>query len=385
MKVTSDFECGNGKNIAEVEPGHFRIEEEGEKSPYCKYFCVRVDGESQGGSARLSIYPDPDMGEEGSVGMLRHYPSPLWFSEREMTHWVMVRNRWPVADVFADDHIGTRVVVPPGESLYVASNVVWPYSHLIKWAEDLASSSSVEYDALGKSVEGRPIPRLHLPAAEPGAMTVFVVSGQHPSEHCGPLAAAGITEFLLSAHPEAAAIRGRCDVWVVPNCNVDGNVHGRDGWNMEDVNPFTDFEGAADGEPPKGAEDRMLWDWLAGDLKPEVYFNFHGYLGTRAYGDYPYDGCYVLEDPAAIYASPEHLARYERIRDTLFWDTPGRTAHGKASILKDHALGNQLARACSTLPAFYELNHGFYGVLGAKQRGAQVFRAVMRALLDGAG
>jgi hypothetical protein len=36
--------------------------------------------------------------------------------------------------------------------------------------------------------------------------------------------------------------------------NVDGNVHGRNGWTMEDINPYGDFQGACDGAVPKAAE-----------------------------------------------------------------------------------------------------------------------------------
>lgn len=381
MRVTSEFECGNGKNITEVEPGHFRVEEEGEKAPYCKFFCVRMDPEGGGGPARLSVYPDPALGEEGRRGMLGHYPSPLWFSTQDMAFWVPVTNRWPGADTFADDHIATRVLVDPDEPIYVAGNVVWPYSRMVKWAEELAGQSKAGYDSLGQSFEGRAIPRLQLPCTGRDPLKVFVVSGQHPSEQCGPLAAAGITDFLVSAHPEAVAIRRRCEVWVVPMINVDGSVHGRNGWTMEDVNPFTDFSGAADGQAPKAVEDRVLWDWLASELRPDAYFNFHGYLGCRRMADYPYDGCYVLEDPDTVYESSERRAQYAQVVDTMFWDTPGLTAHGRTGTLQEASLEYQLARLCGTLPAFYEINHGFYAVQGARRRGADVFRAVMRTVL----
>jgi len=380
MKVTSDFECGNGKNITEVEPGHFQVEEEGEKAPYCKYFCVRLEADSGGEPVRLSIYPDPELGEEGRAGMLGHYPSPLWMSDQGMEFWVNVTNRWPGADCFADDHIGTAVVVDPDRPLYVASNVTWPYSHMVSWAESLPDGS-VAYDSLGDSFEGRPIPRIRVPATGSGALRVFVTSGQHPSEHCGPLAAGGITDFLLSAHPEARAIRERCDVWVVPNINVDGNVHGRNGWTIQDVNPFTDFAGAADGEAPKAVEDRLLWDWLAEELRPDIYFNFHGYLGKRRMADHPFDGCYIIKKPEEVYGTADQRDRYAQLVDTMYWDTPGLTAHSRTGTLGETCLAYQLARACGTLSAFYEINHGFYALQGARRRGADVFRAVMQTVL----
>ncbi|MBT3381602.1 MAG: hypothetical protein HN742_31170 [Lentisphaerae bacterium] len=380
MKITSDFECGNGKNIVELAPGHWRLDEVGEKAPYCKYFCVRIDGEEDGGPVRLDIYPDPDLGEAGRAGMMGHYPSPLWYSENAMERWLNVTKRWPGVETYGDDHISTQVVVPPNRSTYVASNVVLSWSMLRNWAASPATQGAV-VDALGTTSEGREIPRLHIPPlSADGAHRVFVFSGQHPSEHCGPLAACGIAEFLCSSHPEARAIREHTDVWIVPMINVDGNVHGRNGWTMEDVNPYPDFEGACDGREPEATEDRLLWHWLVDELRPELCLNFHGFLGQRSFVEFPHDGFYVLQDPASVYTDPARCALYETVRDTLFWDTPGLTGAGNPGPLGPQSLAYNLARYCGAVVPFYEINHGFHGVYGAKRKGVDVFRATMRAM-----
>jgi len=381
MNVTSDFECGNGRNIRQVAPGHWRLDEVGEKAPYCKYFCIRVDAADDGGPVRLDIFPDPSLGEEGRVGMLAHYPAPLWFRGDDPDHWVHVTNRWPGVESYGLDCISTQVVVPAHGSLTVASNVVLPYSRLAGWAAAMAERGAVA-DSLGMSHEGRDIPRLHLsPTGSGKPLTVFILSGQHPGEHCGPLAVCGIGEFLASSHPEARAIRERCDVWLVPMINVDGNVHGRNGWTMEDVNPCSDFAGACDGAPPKAVEDRLLWRWLTEEVRPDLSLHFHGYLGTHNFADPPYDGCYVLERPEEVYASPERAAAYRAVCGTLFWDTPGLTARARPCALSPDMLDWNLARCFGTLVPFYEINHAFHGVQGAKRKGADVFRAVMRTLL----
>lgn len=98
MNITSDIECGNGKNIREVVPGQFYMEEVGEEPPYCKYFCVQVASKGDGGRIRLDVYPDPLLGERGRRGMMGHYPSPIWFSQddadkrRPMESWKPVEH-----------------------------------------------------------------------------------------------------------------------------------------------------------------------------------------------------------------------------------------------------------------------------------------------------
>ena len=380
MRVTSDFECGNGKSIRRVAPGHWSLEEVGEKAPYCKYFCVKVEAGDDGGPVRLDIYPDPDLGEEGRVGMLAHYPAPLWFCEGDYDHWVRLTHRWPGVERYGPECVSTRVVVPPSGALTVASNVVLPYTRLVAWAARMAERGAA-VDSLGKSHEGRDIPRLHLPATGRGKpIKALLLSGQHPSEHCGPLAVCGIAEFLLSAHPEARAIRERCDAWLVPMINPDGNVHGRNGWTLEGVNQCTDFAGVCDGAAPKAVEDRLLWDWLSEELRPDLSLHFHGYLGTHNFADPPCDGCYVFERPERLYSSPERLEQYRAIRDALYWDTPGLSARSRPGTLSPDMLEWGLAARFGTLVPFYEINHAFHGVQAARRKGADVFRALMRAL-----
>ena len=379
MKITSDFECGNGKGIAEIAAGHWRIEEVGEKPPYCKYFCVRLEAGDDGGPVRLDIYPDPKRGEAGRVGMLEHFPSPLWFSEDEMRHWMNVASRWPGAESYGADHITAHVVVPPKASLHVASNVVLPWSRLRAWAGELGGRGAV-VDSLGESFEAREIPRLKLPhTGRRKPLRVFVLSGQHPSEHCGPLAACGIAEFLCSAHPEARAIRERCEVWIVPMINVDGNVHGRNGWTMEDVNPFPDFAGACDGKPPRAVEDRLLWAWLSEELRPDLSLHFHGYLGRHRFAEHPYDGCYVLPQPEQVFRLRRRATQYRAVCDALFWDTAALTARPEPCPLGPESLDHNLARGFGTLATLYEINHGFCGIQGARRKGADVFRAMAKA------
>jgi hypothetical protein len=207
---------------------------------------------------------------------------------------------------------------------------------------------------------------------------VFVLAGQHPSEHCGDMAAMGAAEFLTSHHPEAVQWRREYEFWICPMINVDGNVHGRNGWTMEDVNMSSDFAGASEGKLPKAVEDRLLWEWLTAEARPEISLHFHGYMGKRAFVDPPYDGLYTLPDPTVAYGASDRAEIYAAVRDQLIWDTDALTGHGRPTALGEAGLEFHLARQLGTIPAFYEINHGYHGLWASKRKGASVLRAVLR-------
>lgn len=381
MRVTSDFECGNGKSIDQVVPGHWRIEEVGEKPPYCKYFCVRLDPEGDGGSVQLDVYPDPDLGEAGREGMMGHYPSQIWYSTDEMETWRPTEHVWEGSTEFHESHLTVRVQVKPDQPLYLASNAVAPYSRVADWAVQRGQMPShCDSLSLGRSHEGRPIPLLYLPASGADAASVFVLAGQHPSEHLGVYAAMGTVEFLQSAHPEASALRERFEFWVCPMINVDGNIHGRNGWTMQGVNMSGDFVGAAEGAVPQAAEDRALWRHLGQVSLPVLSLQFHGFMGKRAFIDPPYDGLYVLEDPESVYEGSPAAERYRALQDVMKWDSDGLMGGGRPGTIGEGFVEYQLARLLGTIPVFYEINHGYCGVWGAKRRGAQVLRTALKAL-----
>ncbi len=379
MRMTTDFECGNGKNIEEIVPGHFRLEEVGETPPYCKYFCARLESQGDGGRVRVDVYPDPLLGEAGRQGMMGHYPSQLWVSGDEMAAWRPTENALDRTAEFHETHLSFEVRLPPDSRVYVASNAVAPYSLVAAWAGELltGASSSGESLVLGKSFEGRDIPMVHLPATGPASTPVFILAGQHPSEHCGVYAAMGVAEFLVSAHPEAIALRERFQFWICPMINVDGNVHGRNGWTMQDVNMSGDFAKVAEGQVPRATEDALLWRRLIGEIRPERMLHFHGYMGKRGFLDFPYDGMYTFADPRAVYGNGDLVRRYQALQDRLRWDTDGLTGHSRPSVLGENSLEYQLARLLGTLPAFYEINHGYHGVWASKRKGAQVLRAIL--------
>lgn len=384
MKVTSSFECGNGKGIEEIVPGHFRFYEVGEQAPYCKYFCVRVEAEGDGGRVRLDVYPDPDLGEAGRVGMMGHYPSQIWFSTNNMTRWKPVENVLERVSRFHETHLSVEVPVAPESAIHVASNPVITYTHLLGWAQSLAAGPSpCRVDTIGRSFEGRDLPVLHLPAREQGARRVFVLAGQHPSEHCGVYAAMGMAEFLTSSHPEARRLRQACEFFLCPMVNVDGNANGRNGWTMQDVNMYGDFGGVLEGRAPAAVENGLLWRWLAEEVRPELSVHFHGYMGKKGFIDPPYDGLYFFPEPEAVYGDEAQLAAYLALRDTLIWDTDGATGGGDVfGRLDETTVEWQLARNFGTVPAFYEINHGYHGVWASKRKGAAVLRAALRAYLE---
>ncbi len=122
-----------------------------------------------------------------------------------------------------------------------ASDIVWfayfaPYS--LERHNDLvaeaASAPGVAYRRLGETLDGRPLDCLEM---GDGDTQVWLYARQHPGESMAEWWMEGALEVLTDpADVVGRALRQKCRLHVVPNCNPDGSFRGHLRTNAEGVN-----------------------------------------------------------------------------------------------------------------------------------------------------
>jgi len=116
---------------------------------------------------------------------------------------------------------------PERNSIYYA--YFEPYSYerhldLLGWAE---MSPFAQVDCLGSTVEGRDLDCIVVGRTAPDHKPVWIIARQHPGETMAEWFVEGLLERLLdAADPVARRIREHAVLYIVPNMNPDGAVHG---------------------------------------------------------------------------------------------------------------------------------------------------------------
>jgi hypothetical protein len=402
MKLTTDFECGNGRLTPPApvderanngnEIGNeqvWRMEAVGDLYGYNRYFCVQIDNRGQpAAKLRLSVFADSRL---TNSHFMSHFPSELWYcANDDWRRWVPLRHTWEDSTTFHDDHIEVRLNVPANALLVVATNPPWRHRDYVTWLDTLRQRG-VEIETIGQSFAGRDIHALRLgtrstegAAQSSGKPRLLVLSGMHASEHGGVWASRGIVEYLLSSIRSARSIEPAFDIAVVPMLNPDGNVAGCAGGSTQrlEINNSLDFQNTSQGALPRYQENQVLWQWLSARFAPDVLLHFHGYLGRRRFGDEPCDGLYGHENIDAVYASDGRRRAYRAMLDRLRFQTAAFTGHW--FMYGGNAPGQleiELAEKFQTLGVLYEVNCGTTGIALQMQRGPQVLEALAGALI----
>jgi hypothetical protein len=124
MRITTDFECGGGKRLKQIDDNRWRIEANGDGSGYNKYFCVQVTSATSEpqGTLRLEIHPDSDVGEKWAGFFMTHFPSSIWYTCKgyglgwydqpiDCQKWIRLRSTWEDSVTFHDDFVELRIPV----------------------------------------------------------------------------------------------------------------------------------------------------------------------------------------------------------------------------------------------------------------------------------
>ncbi|WNC70526.1 M14 family metallopeptidase [Thalassotalea psychrophila] len=106
------------------------------------------------------------------------------------------------------------------DPVYIAGQEIINNEYYEDWAKDLLTKTSISYDLLGESTQGRPIYKIE---SKGSSNEWLVILGRmHPPEVTGALALFPFVETILSNSELAASFREKYNVLVIPNINPDG-------------------------------------------------------------------------------------------------------------------------------------------------------------------
>lgn len=386
MIVTSDFECGNGKDIQQLGERHYRVTEVGDKVTYCYYFNVEIRTETpeEEGDVLIEVVGDPDLKSEdmkdvGTAGLIGHTPTRIYY-----LRWEAWRRLLPSRVEFTETAIRARVPVYHDDPSYVTNVIPATYTDSARFLQGLVDKCP-EHAAMvdvGQSTEGRAFPAIRITENLDGKDKVPAValSGEHPIEFPGVWGTRAIAEYLTSPLPEAAQYRRQFDVYVLPLVNPDGTVAGRNNFNTKGEEVYLSYGGAAEGEVPGPVEARVLWGFLD-ELRPEIMLNIHCYCGWARHLDPPYNGLYTMGKD--VYGDPKRLKHQQVIEAFARFKTTGLSANSMPNTIREKSIQHQVALKHGTLGFLFEINAGTQGPWSCGREGISAFQALVDGYLAG--
>jgi murein tripeptide amidase MpaA len=125
-----------------------------------------------------------------------------------------------------DEDGGTLTIryLPSSDLFWVAYFAPFSMERHHDLVADMAACEGVDYVRLGTTLDGQPIDCLEMGE---GTTQVWLYARQHPGETQAEWWMEGALECLTDpADPVARALRAKCRVHIVPNCNPDGSRRG---------------------------------------------------------------------------------------------------------------------------------------------------------------
>ncbi len=130
-------------------------------------------------------------------------------------------------------------LTPKSDSIWLATQAMYPHSRLVSLVDELKQSPHVRVEVIGKSVQGRDLVMVtatDFAKADDGKKTIWLQARQHAWEGGTSYVAEGALRFAVSDAPEAKALRAGNVCVFTPMVAVDGcaiglprfNVHGFD-------------------------------------------------------------------------------------------------------------------------------------------------------------
>jgi murein tripeptide amidase MpaA len=173
---------------------------------------------------------------------------------------------------------------------------------------EAASAEGVSHRCLGHSVDGQPIDCLEMGEGE---KQVWLFGRQHPGESMAEWWTEGALECLTDpADPVGRALRHRCRLHLVPNCNPDGSRRGHLRTNAIGVNLNREWDKPSPERSPEVLAIRNAMDECGVDFAMDVH------------GDEAIPAVFLAGFEGIPSLKPEQLEGFQRYKAVLDRRTP---------------------------------------------------------------
>lgn len=220
-----------------------------------------------------------------------------------------------------DEDGGTLTVryLPAGGVFWVAYFAPFSMERHHDLIAEAASSEGVDYVRLGTTLDGQPIDCLEMGE---GTTQVWLYARQHPGETQAEWWMEGALECLTDpADPVARALRAKCRLHIVPNCNPDGSRRGHLRTNAVGANLNREWAEPTPERSPEVLAIRNRMDQTGVDFAMDVHADeaipavfLAGFEGIPSWTDEQGEGFY----------------RYQRILDRRTPDFQTKLGYPKA-------------------------------------------------------
>lgn len=216
LEISADFDSGNITVLDASDPLQVRLAIRPDtQSPHFQWFHFKVDGLTPGQPHRFSLE---------NAGQSSY--NKAWSGYQAVASYDHI-NWFRVPTEFADGKALRFTLEPTEMQAWFA--YFEPYSRarhdtLIQHA---VTTAGLELLAVGKSAEGRDIQLLRKGDGAEGKLKLWMIAQQHPGEHMAEWFMEGVIERLQQADDaEMQALLAIADLYLVPNMNPDGAIHG---------------------------------------------------------------------------------------------------------------------------------------------------------------
>jgi murein tripeptide amidase MpaA len=247
-----------------------------------------------------------------------------------------------------DEEGGTLTVryLPASDVFWVAYFAPYSMERHHDLVAEAAASEGVDYVRLGTTIDGQPIDCLEMGE---GDTQVWLYARQHPGETQAEWWIEGALECLTDpADPVARALRAKCRIHIVPNCNPDGSRRGHLRTNAVGVNLNREWAQPTPERSPEVLAIRNRMDQTGVDFAMDVHADeaipavfLAGFEGIPSWRDEQGEGFY----------------RYQRILDRRTPDFQTKLGYPKAAAGRANLSmsTNQLAERFSAVAMTLEM------------------------------